>query len=61
MEVEIGGLQTWPDGKELEAVLAPFAAAANRKLPTDVLISEDQSAESRCCDAWTAVQVGAAT
>lgn len=57
VEVEVGGLQTWPDSPELEGVLAPFGLATARKLPTEELIRDDMAVESRCNSAFSAVQV----
>jgi hypothetical protein len=53
----VGGLQTWPDSPELEAVLAPFSLVTNRKLPTEDLIRDDLAVEVRCNSAFAAVQV----
>ena len=57
VEVEIGGLQTWLDSSELEAVLTPLSLAASRKLSTEELVRDDMIAEERCKIAFAAVQV----
>lgn len=57
VEVEVGGLQSWMDSSELEAVLAPLTLAASRKIATEELVREDILADERCKVAFTAVQV----
>lgn len=57
VEVEIGGLQTWSDSAELDAILAPLTLASSRKLSTEDLIRDDSIAEERCKIAFAAVQV----
>ena len=44
-------------GPAVEALLSPLTAAAARKLPNNVLISEDAAAAHRCAKAFAAVQV----
>lgn len=57
MEVEIGGLQTWTESAELEAVLAPLGLASSKKVSTEELVQDDMIAEERCKVAFAAVQV----
>ena len=57
VEVEIGGLQSWTDLAELDAVLAPLSLASAKKLSTDELVQDDMIADERCKVAFAAVQV----
>ena len=57
VEVEIGGLQSWTESAELDAVLAPLSLASSKKLITDELVQDDMIAEERCKVAFAAVQV----
>lgn len=57
VEVEIGGLQSWLDSAELDAVLAPLSLASSKKLSTEELVQDDMIAEERCRKAFQAVQV----
>ena len=57
VEVEVGGLQSWQESKELDAILALLSSAGNRKLSTEVLLSEEQATEARCTNAFGAVRV----
>lgn len=61
IEVETGGLQTWAESGELEAVLAPLSLSPPKKLSTEELVREELMAEERCKIAFAAVQVSALT
>lgn len=57
VEVETGGLQTWADSSEVEAVVAPLSLASSKKLNTEELVRDELLAEERCKIAFAAVQV----
>ena len=57
VEVDVGPSAVWTEGPELDAVLAPLAAAATCKLPTELLLNEEHGISARCRTAFAAVQV----
>ena len=46
----------WLEGEALDALAALLLAAPSRKLPSDVLCSEDAGAAQYCAKAWEAVK-----
>lgn len=59
MELEAGSSTGWMESEEADALIAPLAAAAQRKLPTDLLCSDEAACAQRCAKAFLAVKVSA--
>ncbi len=53
----MGGAGGWQEGQSLDDVAALLLAAPTRKLPSEVLCSEDAGAAQYCAKAWEAVKV----
>ena len=58
VELELGGSTGWIESEEVDALVAPLATAAQRKLPTDLLCSDEAACAQRCAKAFLAVKVG---
>ncbi|KAK9831377.1 hypothetical protein WJX81_007406 [Elliptochloris bilobata] len=56
VEVEVSCAAGWLEGEGLDALAALLLAAPTRKLPSEVLCSEDAGAAQYCAKAWEAVK-----
>ncbi|CAL8469671.1 g9212 [Coccomyxa elongata] len=56
VELELGGSTGWIESEEVDALVAPLATAAQRKLPTDLLCSDEAACAQRCAKAFLAVK-----
>ena len=52
----MGRAAGWLEGEALDALAALLLAAPTRKLPSDVLCTEDAGAAQYCAKAWEAVK-----
>lgn len=57
VELELGGSTGWIESEEVDALVAPLATAAQRKLPTELLCSDEAACAQRCAKAFLAVKV----
>ncbi len=57
VELEMGGSTGWIESEEVDALVAPLATAAQRKLPTELLCSDEAACAQRCAKAFLAVKV----
>jgi hypothetical protein len=57
VELDAGSSTHWMESEEMEAIVAPLLTAAQRKLPTDLLISDETACAQRCAKAFLAVKV----
>ena len=53
----MNGSAGWLESEELNVLLLPLLAAAQRKLPTEVLCSDETACAQRCAKAFLAVKV----
>lgn len=53
----MNGSAGWLESEELEVLLLPLLAAAQRKLPTEALCSDEAACAQRCAKAFLAVKV----
>lgn len=57
VELDAGSSTHWMESEEMEALVAPLLTAAQRKLPTDLLCSDEAACAQRCAKAFLAVKV----
>lgn len=57
VELDVNGSAGWLESEELDVLLLPLLAAAQRKLPTEVLCSDETACAQRCAKAFLAVKV----
>ena len=53
----MNGSAGWLESEELDVLLLPLIAASQRKLPTEVLCSDEAACAQRCAKAFLAVKV----
>jgi len=57
VELDVNGSAGWLESEELDVLLLPLLAASQRKLPTEVLCSDETACAQRCAKAFLAVKV----
>lgn len=57
MELDVNGSAGWLESEELDVLLLPLLVAMQRKLPTEVLCSDEAACAQRCAKAFLAVKV----
>lgn len=57
VELDVNGSAGWLESEELDVLLLPLIAASQRKLPTEVLCSDEAACAQRCAKAFLAVKV----
>ncbi|CAL5229689.1 g13058 [Coccomyxa viridis] len=56
VELDVNGSAGWLESEELDVLLLPLLAASQRKLPTEVLCSDETACAQRCAKAFLAVK-----
>ena len=57
MELDVNGSAGWLESEELDVLLLPLLVAMQRKLPTEVLCTDEAACAQRCAKAFLAVKV----
>ena len=60
MELDVNGSAGWLESEELDVLLLPLLVAMQRKLPTEVLCTDEAACAQRCAKAFLAVKVSRA-
>ena len=57
VELDVNGSAGWLESEELDVLLLPLLVAMQRKLPTEVLCTDEAACAQRCAKAFLAVKV----